>query len=338
MAFQTGTSSSIENLMTQLSTFAQANGWTEDSFTAESATIGILQLSKNAVFAAFYWKEATENGVMGVGMNTSNDDTVEPWLSTGDDGQMYNNPNGSPTSINTRRCVNQFGGPHVAYWFFENDSNPAYIHVVVEVDTNRFRHFGFGEIEKIGDWAGGEYGYGHNWNQGVTVIDIPYSASHCYGLDAALSNQSAQAACMKIQGLQQAIDLGATWMICAGMHANPSSLDRAGNNKVNGMGGSRQGPVANAFSFYPISQLSAFKPLMPEPVFYITSTGTPDTVIFLGTTPDRRMVNMQNIAPGEILTVAGEQWYCFPWVVKKRELDDTEESWNAGTAYLREDA
>jgi hypothetical protein len=60
--------------------------------------------------------------------------------------------------------------------------------------------------------------------------------------------------------------------------------------------------------------------------------------MLLGTQPDVRMVNMANIEPGEVLTVAGEDWYCFPWVVKKMDLDNTEESWNAGTAYRRENA
>lgn len=341
MAFQTGTSSSIENLMTQLSTFAQANGWTQDGFTAEGANGGRLLLSKNAIFVAWVWFEATDGGVMACAMNTSNDDTADPWLSTGDDGAMYSNPDGFPASIDSRRCVNQFAGPHVAYWFFENDSNPAYIHVVVEVDTNRFRHFGFGELEKIGDWAGGEYSYGHFWAQGTTSIDDPANGAHAYGLgDGGSPNNTNYAASMKAQGLDEmiALDGGSTWMMLNGAGSWPASIDRAGTDRGRGMGSSRQGGAGSGFAHYRLSQLTAFKPLIPQPVFMANTSLAPDQVMLLGTQPDVRMVNMANIEPGEVLTVAGEDWYCFPWVVKKRDLDNTEESWNAGTAYRRENA
>ncbi len=46
MAFQTGTSTSIENLMQQLSTFLQLHGWTEDF--AVTGDPGTIAFSKNS--------------------------------------------------------------------------------------------------------------------------------------------------------------------------------------------------------------------------------------------------------------------------------------------------
>ena len=88
MAFQTATSTSIDNLMSQLGVFLVANGWTQDHFTAGDP--GRAGWHKNAMFVAFQWTDATDGGVLAVYQNTSNDDTVDVWLSTGDDGQGEN--------------------------------------------------------------------------------------------------------------------------------------------------------------------------------------------------------------------------------------------------------
>jgi hypothetical protein len=43
-----------------------------------------------------------------------------------------------------------------------------------------------------------------------------------------------------------------------------------------------------------------------------------------------------NIDPGQIINIAGDDWYFFPWIRKQFLQNDTEESWNAGVAYRRE--
>ncbi len=195
MAFQTATSTSIDNLMAQLNTFLVANGWVQDHFTAGDP--GRAGWHKNGMFVAFQWTDATDGGVLAIYQNKSNDDTVDVWLSTGDDGLGENST--TAASFDTGRHVSQFAGPHTAYWFFEQDSAPAYVHVVVEVDAGRFRHFGFGEIEKVGDWIGGDYIYGHFWDQNTSRIDDPDSGFHAFGPDNGTFNTTF-AATMSIEG------------------------------------------------------------------------------------------------------------------------------------------
>ena len=122
MAFQTGTSTSIENLMVTLSTFLQANGWTQDFFTTGDG--GVIGFSKNSVFVCFKWAETTNGGTMAVYQNTSNDNSTQLWLATGDSGSGA--ASNTLTSLISGRAVTQFAGPHTAFWFFENDANPAY--------------------------------------------------------------------------------------------------------------------------------------------------------------------------------------------------------------------
>ena len=64
----------------------------------------------------------------------------------------------------------------------------------------------------------------------------------------------------------------------------------------------------------------------------------PDLYRRVGFMADVRQVNIANIAPGQIITIAGDQWYFFPWVRKQFLINDTEESWNAGIAYRRVNA
>ena len=95
MAFQTGTSTSIENLMTQLSTFVQANGWTEDYFN--SGEPGTIAFSKNNIFVSWQFSEVSE--VMACYTADANDpaDTLEPWTATGDSGSGINDKFSSPS-------------------------------------------------------------------------------------------------------------------------------------------------------------------------------------------------------------------------------------------------
>ncbi len=66
MAFQTGTSTSMENLLTQLSMFLQANGWTETFFNTITADVGSIGFSKNGIFVSMQYTEATDNGTMAI--------------------------------------------------------------------------------------------------------------------------------------------------------------------------------------------------------------------------------------------------------------------------------
>ena len=331
MAYQTGTSTTIEDLMQQLSTFLVANGWTEDFATTGDP--GLIAFSKNTIFVAFQYTEATDGGTLAIYQNLSNDDSTNVWLSTGDSG--VGNATAAANAFDNGRSLAIIAGPHTAYHFFEQDANPAYIHVVLEVDAGRYRHMGWGELEKIGDWVGGEYCYGQFVNQNATVIDNPNSGSNQTGLDgtAQLGQNFSPTMHVRDQPEQAAAD---RWSVIGTSGNFPAGQDRAGNDRLHSIGSTRGGMTSSVMSQFRMSQLTAFKPLIPIPIVVADNTGTPNTARLLGTQPDVRVINMASLEPGETFTVAGETWFAFPWVKKQFLKNDTEESWNAGFAYRQE--
>ena len=338
MAFQTGTATDIKDLLNDLDVFLTANGWTND-FDNTAGTLGWYAWSKNNVYvvAGFDTVGGADGPQMVLWQNTSNDDSTDPYNSTGDSGNGPSNILGGNFWTNERGAYN-LTGPFVAYWFFEQDANPAYIHVVIEVNTGEFQHFGWGEIEKIGDWPGGEYCYGQYTTAGFSA-DIPYDSAQNYLLSAV---NTADLRCATLRAPQFAELSGSEeWLIIGTPGNGPggsAGTDRAGNNRGGAVGNGGGGALSGCLSWLRQSQLASFVPLIPMPVFYFNNDTLPDKAILMGTHPDVRKINIGNFDPGDILTVSGEQWYIFPWVKKGREQLNTPESWNGGWAYRRENA
>lgn len=336
MAFQTGSSTSIENLMVQLSSFLTANGWTQDFLVTGDG--GVIGYSKNGVFVCFKWAETSTGGALAVYQNTSNDNSTNLWLATGDSGAGA--ASNSLSSLAQGRSVNMFQGPHAGYWFFENDSAPAYCHVVVEVGSGRFRHFGFGEIDKIGAWTGGEYAYGHWWDQAATSIDVPASINHDIGLDAYSTKSPGQGfrGTMRVSGYTDEPNLATEWALMGTGVSDAAGTDRAGVARYPAAGGWRGSREINHMAGFRISLFNAFKPMSPIPIELKNFTGFPNKTRRVGYQADVRMVNIGNLDPGQIINIAGDNWYFFPWVRKQFLQANTEESWNGGIAYKRIDA
>jgi hypothetical protein len=335
MAFQTGTSTSIENLLTQLSTFLQANGWTETFFNTITADIGSIGFSKNGIFVSMQYTETADNGAMAIYQATASDPspTTDPWTATGDSGNGV--ANNTPTNMDSQRCCNQFGGPHTAFFFFERDSGPAYVHIVVEVDAGRYRHFGFGEILKIGDWTGGEYCYGQFVDQASSRIDVPAISQHNTGFDG-FNTTISLGATMRVSGYPGEPDPATEWAVVA--NTSSPGNDRAGNPRWISDGGWRSSREFSSFGGFEISLASAYKPLFPCPIELEDRSPIPDVARRVGFQVDVRMCNIANIEPGQLITIAGDDWFFFPWTRKQFLLNNTEESWNAGVAYRRETA
>ncbi len=148
MAYQTGVSSTLTDLVTTMITFAGANGFTAGptwNYTDASIIYDVRTLLKNGVYYMF---AIPRTGTTYLFINSC---TVTPSTGT-----ML--VQGGAHVANQR--VSNLIGPHVGYHFF-GDGNC--VNVAVEIVTNVFVHINFGEMIKNGTYTGGQY---------VTALDI----------------------------------------------------------------------------------------------------------------------------------------------------------------------
>lgn len=315
MAYETDTASSIADLISKLFTFAVAAGWTQDELASNYGTI-----HRNNVYVSFRWDGTNHNLAVYQSLGWSS--SLQPHQQPNDSGQGV-----AGSTITSGRMVNFLvGGPYTAYHFFASDTAPYYIHIVVEVETGRYRHFGFGELVKIGSWVGGEYAYAHLWSQSSTNPYTPGAAGHNLLLDGHASSPVADAATIHAEGMpNQHVD--GKWLVCT--NTSPGT-DRAGVARKNARGCSRGGMMVQHLSWMRYSVPNALKIIIPVDVFYF-ETGQ---IRPIGRMADLGIINLHAFVPGEEFTVGAETWIAFPWTRKRRILSG-EESGNAGIAYRK---
>lgn len=326
MAYETGTATSIADLISKLTTFAtglSTTPWTSDELAATQAT-----LHRGDCHASFAW--AASSAVMmtvfqSLGWVTS----VFPDQYTDDSG------NGSsivPATLE-RRCNFIYTGPYT-YYFFAGEGSTPYIHCVVEIEPNRFRFFGFGNIIKNNDFTGGEYVYGGLWDQNASYIDVPSSDHHAVLLDNA--NPATNGATVHLEGLPNQ-DASSKWGVCMTDALASAGNDTAGNPRVMLFGTARSGLWTRMLSWMPISLYNSYKPIAPIQLLYRDDSYTPESLSFLGTMPDVGVVNIKNISSGGTFSDGTDDWMIFPWSIKQYlpAAGSTEQSWNAGFAFKK---
>lgn len=325
MAYETGVPSSIEDLVSKLFTFltGATAAWTQDELDLVN-NYGTIH--KNNCYVSFRWDASS-----------AEDLAMYQSLSWGSGNEPHQQPNDSgngdtTTPIDSERRVNfEDAGAFVAYHFYASDAAPHYCHVVVEVNTGVYRHFGFGLLDKIGDWTGGEYCYGHYWYQPTSEIDNPASMFHSFGLDGTGAFNAVQPT-IHVESLP---GMGANekWGVLG--NVSTAGTDTAGENRMTMWGGARGGLWGYGLAWLPVSQLNLHKPLVPVPIIYRVQTSTPHAWYLLGHQKDVAIVNIKHLSPGDSITIGGDTWMVFPWVKKQYSLGDVEESWNAGIAYKK---
>ena len=176
MSYQTGTALDLDDLLQKLSTFAQANGWTENQFDAGSGNGADVDLflSKGTNFIVFHARLTGGNNVYhGVSQAIDHPDMYMYGATGYDGGSAFNLQPG--TSL--RATTNWLLPSMTAYHFF-TDPAKVYLHVVVETTANEFRHFANGQVAKVGNYDGGDYVMGTQWSQTTADIDVPSDSQH----------------------------------------------------------------------------------------------------------------------------------------------------------------
>jgi hypothetical protein len=313
VAYESSTASNIADLMDKLQIFATANGWTKNE--PAGSIVDRLCLSKNNVFVNFRWATTSPTAVgiyHALGYTTS---ATNPGNHTSDSGNgYYSATTVTNANILTSRYALVTNGS-MTYWFFENDSSPAYIHVVVTTGTLQYSHFGFGELVKQGTWTGGEYAYGHYYNAAGTNIQLNETSS--FLLDGGLGNATPAtyrmfAATVHIENLPgQAAST--KWALCWG--GDSAGTDRATLTRYNIQGGFRAGPVASAFARFTSSPTTGLSAMYPINLFY-DGGGSPRAWYPLGYMGDVRGIDTLNYSEAQEITVGADTWTVFPVTYK----------------------
>lgn len=310
MVFETGTALDLEGLISTISTFLTANGWTEDR---RDNVNGIVGWSKNSIFVSGRWdpndKQALSLHQATAALPASG---TEPGDATGDSGNGYNSTTShSNTNLRTERYVELGDGPFPSYYIFEQDASPTYVHIVVETSTDVFVHFGFGELDKVGDtWTGGEYLYGQ-----VNTTGTELSTSSTWLLDGFLSSTTSsderQAATVRMTGLPGQVS-GSVWGNVWGRSRDNASQpdDTAGNAKAGVQGGYRGGPFATPWGLFSASKTTGLIPMYSIALFHCDNTN--NHCHLMGWQPDVRGVNIRGLAAKEEVVIGSDTWVIFP--------------------------
>ena len=338
MSYQTGTSTDLEDFCSKLSSFAQAEGWTEDEFVSGNQGHMTLHHSSLGTYVSFYWDldGSIGNGGIGqLGLVHSTGHTAGKAWNDEQPGAVHTVTGSSMVNwddLDEHQCLNEMGaGPYTAHHFF---SGSTYIHAVIEYAPGEFRHLSFGIVNKFGSWAGGEFLAGTYWSQSNTTVDNPQDNAHSVLFDGQSSNTN-RAATMRLEGLPNQPG-SSKWGLVKDPEFGFTTTDVDGEDMMLLGGDIRSGPYGGHFGFFPTSPSQGFVPLLPIPVWYVDETVSPENIYYLGEMPGVRTVNIANFSPGEEITLGSDTFKIFPWV-RKSENDntDTDESDHGGLAYLK---
>ncbi len=325
MAFSTGTAASMSALITALDTFIVANGWTQDELNTGTGRAAWHRTATGvANWVSVRWDTSSPNHLgiyQALGFTVSNDPGTHP----NDSGNGA--VSGSNATIDDERHVNALGNGPMTYWFFEQD---YYVHIVVESAADTFKHFGWGALEKTGDWTGGEYAYGH-YKVGTGAIAVADTLLLDGAFNETNATNKARAATVHIEGLPNQAGSG-KWGQPQGSSVTPQN-DTAAVAKAVLQGGFRGGPTACYFGRYSAGSGSGGIPMYPIEIYYQDLPNV--RVYYLGRMKDVRGINIRNFAPRDVVAIGGSDWYIFPSQQKSVGSSTTGTN-NQGIAYRRD--
>lgn len=351
MSYELVNSPSTQNaVMEAIRDFAVAEGWTNDNYTAgvDGVSRGVMSLHRDDCYVSFRWQgtesDANKSIAMYQALGYSAPNAASPWDQADDSG----NGTTSSTNMSSDRRVAGIGpGPFLALHLFGFDddqisgSTCPTIYCVLEYQAGKYRHFCFGNLDKFGDWTGGEFVCGHEWSATSSNESDPTSNGHSVLLDG-LANDSGtgsisdgETATLHAEGLPGQ-DVLSKWGQVWGDTSQDD--DRGGNPRINVAGGCRGSMYTKVFGRFVPSSLTGFIPLMPIPAWYRRDTsGSNQRFYLLGFMPNVRMVQLRAFNPGEEVQIGDIVWKMFPVVAKTNVGGSTtEESENMGIAYIKE--
>jgi len=348
MAYSSSTSITDQSdLMTQVSTFAvSTNGWTQDNYDAGNKK---MSLHKGNVYVHFWWDDTSSGG-------STYGKSIGMYQSLGYIGSgtaQYAHTDDSQTGANSasdlceERGIKYIGdGPYTSLHMFGHTDIDV-IYCVLEYAPGLYRHFGFGNLDKVGTWTGGEFVYGHHWSpqNGGPYLGDPDGPVHSVGLDGchwtgvSYHGYSYNAgATLHVEGLPNQTTQNPKWGVVgqADTLASVSSrrVGRDGNDRAPIQGAFRGGIGLSQFGWALVDVSKGYIPICPMEILYYDYLGTnSNNLYYLGRMHNIGHVQMRGMDPQQAITIGADTWRVFPGVRQSKTSSYNEESWNMGIIY-----
>lgn len=189
-------------------------------------------------------------------------------------------------------------GPFTAYHLFAGDEGGReYLNLVVEYAAGRFRHLALGQLIKHGSYTGGTYVDGVNWNNSTTTQNSPDNSGH--------------------QVICDANSAGGTGHVHCDYDAKSNNWQRiiTGTATTSGLGSARSSGMGQIFPNLGVQNWNLRNNLAPLSYFVNRASSLRSPI---GRIPNMRILGMNNLQPGETLSIGGTDWMCFP-IVQRTE-------------------
>lgn len=343
MSYATGTASDQTDLISKLSTFAQANGYTEEYYSSGNRHLSLSRSADN-LYVSFYW-DAVNTIAMYQALGYAGGSAESPWDQADDSG---NGSDTIPSWIDRGRQVSRIGNSSFTAYHFFAYTDPHNIHVVLEFSPGLYRHFGFGMVDKVGSWTGGAWCAGHLWNWAGSTAFSAYATSghnaHTVLMDGALTqgatyygtyNNNAGGT-LHCEGLPNQAGASKWGHSLENTVADGDvGTDRGGDLRIRIGGGCRKGVAITQFGAFLPDLSNGFIPIIPHEIFYMDAVSGGDGWYYLGRMHNIGHVHLHGIDAAQELTVGADTWIAFPTVRKSNIGGTNQESENSGLIYKK---
>jgi hypothetical protein len=319
-----------KDLLTQIKTFAIAQGWSASGTTGydDIAANAQLGVSKGNCFLSIGKRPSGENPVARTDAyngGTVNDAILNMVVNhsladAGSNKNFWAHPDG-PINVNIvptdsdadRVVINDLNGTFSNVWLFSN-AGGTYIWVVTQQGGDRFNIFGFGVLDKktmttpdVAFCVGTDYywwpTYADPANPTYSVQNSPAWTGHTVGL----LGENAGVMCFLPDAV---LDPGLGFIDGAFQTKSIMPIGTRGSSAASHQAFNAPGYVIDYFLTVDNQETTMGIPLSSLPVFY-RQAGTLYEV-YLGDFPDIRLVMLQGLTITQEITYGGETWKVFP--------------------------
>lgn len=318
MAYETGTATSVVDLLDKFRLFAEGQGWTTNRNVAAGTGREVCIQKGSAYFNFRAWNNETMlvNGTntgskYGITVNGSDGYSAGAGVHVQPGYPMRGSTSGGDQYVCLFPLVTTTG-PFPAYHFFAPDAKTLYAEV--EITTGAFMRFGCGSLDLFNPAAPG----GGRFCYAVTGQHVTNSTATSNWLGADMDSSSYGLEFVPFRGADYTTNnsgYSAASMVRAAFGSfnnwagSGRTVTTAGLNMAC-QGGGCHDKVLRDYSPNPMNGVGV---LLPN----IVSLNVGDEYLSpIGVIPGQRLMDMTNYAPGEEFTLGSDTWKVFPWYQK----------------------